>query len=255
VVADLTKPYLEAVDEALPGFISMAYVVGSLALGAWEPGRSDIDFVVFTSREPVEGDLATLRELHDSLSGEPYLDGVYISPANRWADDLRVVPFVVDGKFHADQPCGGLTPVLWLTLQRYGVPVRGPSASSLGVEVDLEALRTYNLSNLRTYWQGQAEAIRRFVAGVESGSEVDAEYAAWVLLGPARLHYTLAETDIISKSAAGAYVATRFPEYATLVERAVRWRGGAAETFTADDLSAAATLIDVVNDDAWGRWG
>jgi aminoglycoside adenylyltransferase-like protein len=145
--------------------------------------------------------------------------------------------------------------VLWLTLQRYGVPVRGRSATSLGVEVDLEALRTYNLSNLRTYWQGQGEAIRRFVAGLESGSEVDAEYAAWVLLGPARLHYTLAETDIVSKSGAGAYVATRFPEYAQLAQRAVRWRGGGAEIFTAGDLSAAATLIDLIADDAWRRWG
>jgi Domain of unknown function (DUF4111) len=83
---------------------------------------------------------------------------------------------------------------------------------------------------------------------------VDAEYVTWVLLGPARLHYTLATTDIISKSDAGPYLVAHFPEYASLAERAIRWRGGEPGTFTAEDLSAAASLINLIADDAWKRW-
>jgi hypothetical protein len=254
VVDDLTAPYLDAVDRALPEFVAMLYVVGSLALGAWQPGRSDIDIVIVTSRVATESDLAALREVHSAMSGKPYLDGVYLSPDAHWPADGRVAPFVMDGEFHTDRPCGALTPVLWLTMRRYGIPVRGPAVSALDVPVDLDALRAYSLDNLRTYWQTQAAGIRRYVADLEPAAAVDAEYATWVLLGPARLHYTLANADIISKSDAGKYVVAHFPEYASLAERAIRWRTGEPITFTARDLSAAASLTDLITEDAWNRW-
>ena len=255
MVVELTGLYLDAVDEALPDFVARFYVVGSLALGAWQPGRSDVDTVIFTSRVPTQRDLAALREVHAAMPAKPHLDGVYLSPEHDWPADNRVAPHVVGGEFHADRPCGELTPVLWLTLQRYGIPVRGPAVGELGVRVDLDALRAYNLDNLRTYWRAQVAGIRPYVADLDPAAAVDAEYLTWVVLGPARLHYTLATTDIISKSDAGAYVAAHFPDYASLAERAIGWRAGEPGTFTAEDLAAAASLIDAVAADAWKRWG
>jgi hypothetical protein len=70
--------------------------------------------------------LAALREVHAAMPAKPHLDGVYLSPEDGWPADNRVTPFVVDGEFHTDRPCGELNPVLWLTLQRHGIPVRGP---------------------------------------------------------------------------------------------------------------------------------
>jgi hypothetical protein len=255
MIEELTGPYLGAVDRALPRFVSMLYVVGSLALGAWQPGRSDVDTVIFTSRAPTEDDEAALREVHEAVKGKPNLDGVYLAPDHGWAADQRVIPHVVGGEFHTDRPCGELTPVLWLMLQRYGIPVRGPAVADLAVPVDLDALCAYNLDNLRSYWQGQAAGIRRNLAGVEASTPVDAEYASWVLLGPARLHFTLAHANIISKSDAGGYVIATFPDYAQLAERAIRWRTGEPTSFNGRDLLAAATLIDLIADDAWNRWG
>lgn len=255
MVAELTGRYLDAVDEALPGLVEKLYVVGSAALGAWQPGRSDVDTVIFTSRVPSRSDLAALHDVHAAMPAAPHLDGVYLSPADHWPTDDRVVPFVVDGEFHADRPCGELTPVLWLSLERYGVPVRGPAASELGVPVDPDALRAYVLDNLRTYWQAQVAGIRRYVADLDPAAPVDAGYVTWVALGPARLHYTLANTDIVSKPGAGRYVIAHFPDHASLAERAIRWKSGEPETFTAEDLAAAASLVDLVADDAWHRWG
>jgi hypothetical protein len=230
-------------------------VVGSLALGAWRADRSDLDVVIFTSRAPTADDTAVLRDLHEALRRRPYLDGVYLSPGDGFPADRRVMPFVMDGVLHTGRPCDALTPVLWLTLLRYGIAVRGPEVRELGVSVDSEALRAYNLENLRTYWQGQAAGIRRYAAGVDPSAPVDSEYAAWVVLGPPRLHYTLAHEDIVSKSAAGEYLKERFPEHASLAERAIRWRDGEAVAFTAEDLLAAASLVDLVADDAWRRFG
>jgi hypothetical protein len=62
MITDLTGAYLESVDHALPGFVDKLYIVGSAALDAWQPGVSDVDTVIFTSRVPTDADLAGREE-------------------------------------------------------------------------------------------------------------------------------------------------------------------------------------------------
>jgi hypothetical protein len=257
VIEELTRDYLARVDAALPGFVRGLYVVGSAALGAWQPGRSDVDAIILTSRPAGDGDLAVLAELHAGMPASPHFDGVYLEPAlaQVWPTDRPVVPFVVNGTFTTDRPCGELTPVVWLTLQRYGIAVRGPRAGELGVRVDGEALRRYNLDNLRDYWQPLIADLPAAVAQTAPGDEADAGSVAWLVLGPARLHYTLAHGDITSKAGAAAYLAGLLPEYAGLAGRAVRWRAGEPVAFTVADLRAAGDSVHAVADDAWRRFG
>lgn len=257
MIEEVTRRYLHAVDQALPGYVRGLYLVGSAALGAWQAGVSDIDTVIMTSRPATADDLTRLAAIHAALPRSPHPDGVYLEPAlaRSWPTDRRVVPFVVDGRFTTDRPCGELTPVLWLTLQRHGVPVRGPAVADLGVRVDPERLRRYNLDNLREYWQAKVTECRAELAGVDPDAVLDGAIVTWFVLGPARLHHTLAHGDVISKTAAGAYLARLFPGYAGLADRAVRWRTGAPERFTAADLLAAGDGVDAVAEDAWRRFG
>jgi hypothetical protein len=48
----------------------------------------------------------------------------------------------------------------------------------------------------------------------------------WAVLGPPRLHYTLATGAVTSKSRAAEYLAGEFPAWADLAGRARRWRAG-----------------------------
>jgi nucleotidyltransferase-like protein len=250
VIEDLTRTYLGAVDRALPGFVSGLHIVGSAALGAWQPGVSDLDLLILTSRPPAESDLAELAKVHAAMPAAPHIDGVYLDPATlaERPADRRVVPFVVNGEFHTDRPCGELTPVLWLTLQRYGIAVRGTKPE---VPVDPAALRRYNLDNLREYWQPTAAQVGPYVADLPDDAPVEAFAVEWMVLGPARLHYTLTHADVISKAAAGAYLAELFPQWGELARRAVRWRAERSETFTVADLKAAAESVNAVAEDAW----
>ncbi|MFB9238273.1 nucleotidyltransferase domain-containing protein [Plantactinospora siamensis] len=254
-VAELVDRYLASVDAALPGFVRRLYLVGSVALGAWQPPHSDVDTIIVTGRPAGAAELTALAEVHGKLSGRPHLDGVYLAetafaarPMNR-----EVAPFLVDGELHTDRPCGELTPVIWLLLRRYGIPVRGPAVT--GPEPDEAAVRQYNLDNLRDYWQPLAGQIRAYATDQPPGDPVDAAGVAWTILGPPRLHYTLATGDITTKSEAAAYLAAEFPRWTELAGRAARWRTGAAEAFTVADLAAAADAVDAVTDDAWSRWG
>ncbi|XVU29673.1 nucleotidyltransferase domain-containing protein [Actinoplanes sp. CA-054009] len=251
IAEDVAHRYLALADERLPGFVAGLHIVGSAAIGAWQPGVSDVDTVILTSRPASPDDLAALAEIHTAM-GRPCFDGVYLSPelAEVWPDDRRPVPFAVGGALVTDRPCGELTPVVWLILQKYGIAVRGPAPE---VRVDHENLRLYLLDNLGGFWHGQAEQIAGALPAI-TDEVLDAEIVTFHVLGPARLHYTLAHGDIVSKSAAGDYLAKLFPEYAALAAKAVRWRAGAPEQFTRADLEAAGRSVGAVIEDARRRF-
>ena len=248
------QAYLTTVDERLPGFAEGVYLVGSAALGAWQAGVSDVDLIVFTSRPPTADDLADIAEVH---AENPGVDGVYLEPglAGTFPSAREIVPFVMGGELQTGKPCGELTPVVWLIFHKYGVSLRGPDPADLAVPVSAEALRRYNLDNLREYWRAAAEAMPGLLADVPPDLILDAETVTWYVHGPARLHYTLATGDIIAKSSAGPYLASLFPEYADLARRATEWRTGADVSFVKTDLLTAAESVIAVADDAWRRFG
>ncbi len=66
--------YLTLADRLLPGRITGFYLVGSAALGAFRPHRSDLDFVALTSGE------VNARALHYArmLLGFPTVNGVFV---------------------------------------------------------------------------------------------------------------------------------------------------------------------------------
>lgn len=254
--------YLDEVDAAVPGFVEGLYVVGSIALGAWQNGQSDVDTLILTSRAADADELAVLAKIHAGMPAGPYFDGVYLDRDTFGAQpiDGRIVPFVVNGQFRTDKPCGELHPVVWLVLQRYGLTVRGPAVADLGLKVDLGALRRFNLDNLQTYWAPLADVVRAALHGqpdyeLADATECAGEGVVWCVLGPARLHFTLANDDVIPKAGAGAYLAEIVPLYGPLADRAVRWRQGEPVTFTVADARAAADSIDAVVADAVQRWG
>ena len=70
--------YLELIDAALPERIAGLYLTGSIALGDYRPGQSDIDFVAVTnnrlSAEELEEVEALLKEDKLKLSRQIYRD-------------------------------------------------------------------------------------------------------------------------------------------------------------------------------------
>jgi hypothetical protein len=103
--------------------------------------------------------------------------------------------------------------------------------------------------------QPLAEQIRREATGMPEDGPVPGEHVAWMMLGPARLHYTLAYQAIVSKQGAATYLGRGFPQWRVLAERAARWHAGQDETFTLADLRASAAATDAVIDDAHARYG
>ena len=58
------RRYLRLADRLLPGRIVCLYLVGSVALGAFRPGESDIDFVAAVEGDLDAAEVRRLRLLH-----------------------------------------------------------------------------------------------------------------------------------------------------------------------------------------------
>ena len=65
-------------DEVLPGVCEGLYLTGSIALGDWCPGRSDLDVLTVTTRKLDDADIEVLAGLHAGLAKRPCLDAIYI---------------------------------------------------------------------------------------------------------------------------------------------------------------------------------
>ncbi|HUN30668.1 MAG TPA: nucleotidyltransferase domain-containing protein [Trebonia sp.] len=254
------EEYLTALDTALPGIAHGIYVTGSAVLGDWQPGRSDLDILVATHRALDDDQLTALETAHATIAARPYRDAIYIparaigarpAPAGGGdpdaADDRY--PSAVDGVFQRARYRPD--PVLWATLHRHALTVRGPVARTLGADPGPAWLREWNHGNLESYWRPWAARVRAALGGQDPAEVIPGFIVGWAALGPGRLHATITIGEIISKTAAADYTARLLPQYRELLARAKASRvGDDTGPFTVADGRAACDLIDAVAADA-----
>lgn len=202
------------------------YLVGSIALGDWQPS-SDIDIVAFCATPPGTADVDALRAAHDATVadiGNVDIDG----PRLAWNDITRrpapiVRPWTLHGDFHHDDGCFEMNPVIWLTLAKYGVAVRGPVTTELDIAVDDAAVRSFVQANTESYWRTMAVAIDRALDDRDR-TEFESDLTSWSVLGVARMLYTARTGGIASKSGAGRWILDELPEHRGVVEHALAIR-------------------------------
>ena len=214
-VAPLVAAYLQAVDAEAPGLVEGLYLTGSIALGEFRPGTSDIDFVAVMARAPAAAGLTALHRAHRQVRDRhprPYFDGEYVT----WTDlarDPRLAgdgPRSYAGRFF-ERSTDGCNPVTWHTLATCGVRCRGPEPASIDIWTNRAALASWTRSNLESYWRPLLRRTRR-LGDPWSAIAFTSYGAVWIVLGVCRLHYTLATGTIASKEAAGRYALRAFPE-------------------------------------------
>jgi Domain of unknown function (DUF4111)/Nucleotidyltransferase domain len=250
-VRTIAQEHLLLLDEHVPGLVTALLIAGSIALGDYRPGVSDIDFVAVMESEPTPNQLVALPKVHEHLPAAPSYDGIYLTRKQLATTPATgdTAPQILAGEFRAAKPGGQLHPVTWLELAS-AIPVHGERPV---VPLDEDELRRWLCDNLTGYWAGCAASARRMLTGQTREAPVPSQLITWCVLGPGRLHYTLATGKVTSKTAAGKYTAEHFPAWRDLCERAVRARAGTEIQFTAADGMAAADLVDAVVTDAINR--
>ncbi len=252
-VASALGTYLEIVDATVPGMLEGLYVVGSYALGDWQPGRSDIDIVALMAEPATDEDFGSLLTAHALLNDaqpQPHVDGPYLAWGDLIASPGTALhrPWTLNNELHHDGDCFEINPVTWYTLATYGVVVRGPSPESLNISTEVEERVRFVIDNLSTYWRQLAASI--VAACEEPAASFDLASFEWCALGVLRLHYTAFTGDVTSKRGAGQYGIVVTPDYmhdtlrAALAARAT----GEGEATTAMMLGAADVISWAVNE-------
>lgn len=247
--------YLAGLDRTLPhDTVAGVYLTGSIALGDYHHGQSDLDILTLTTRPLHDEELTALDELHQRLKREtqPHTDAAYVPRecVGTLPDvDAAGQGYVVDGVFRRGGDQQDL--VVWAILDLCGVTLRGPEAKTLGAAPDPAAFRAWNRGNLEEYWHAQATRLRDGLGERPEDEPMPAFFAVWFGTGPGRLHRTIATGEIISKSASADYTAQLFPAYRDLLARVKATRAGDESiTYSVRDGLDLCDLVEGICEDA-----
>jgi len=232
--------YIALVHAALPGLLDGLYLHGSLALHAFNPGLSDIDFITITSRRCTAGDIDALRALHHTLAQrhpQAQLEGCYLlaQDVGRFEDTMPPHPYIHDGIF---QTSGyhDINAVTWWILKHRGIAVYGPPTDQFDIHIDWQSLIAKMHHNLNTYWAGFTSNPRR-MAWLLNDYGVQ-----WAVLGVLRQFYTFREHAITSKAGAGMYGLVHTPpQWHPLIQEAINIREGSPASFYRSRIVRAIT--------------
>ena len=253
-VADALAVWVGAHERLAPGVIEGLYVVGSVALGDWQP-HSDIDVVAFTA-DPTDAEtVASLEAAHTAYCeevGRPTVDGPFLSWADVGSPPLAAQrAWSLDGEFRFDGECFEINPVTWYTLAEYGIALRGPAPGSLDVYLDESDRRSWVRENVDTYWRTARDQLVDALERSPDRQEFRSDTVEWCVLGVARMWFTATTGGVLSKRAAGDWATARMPAFMDVIDLATRIRAGtgpatvgrAAAVGTVDVMDAMIELI------------
>ncbi len=239
LVADLKAGLRSILREELVGI----YLYGSLVCGDFEFDISDIDLAVALREELDDARFAALDKFHaDVLRQYPAWDNrlelAYISASGLRAFRTRAsaIGIISPGEpFHLIQ-AGEDWLISWYALRQTGITLHGPPVATLIDPIP------------RAAWlKAVREHIRHYRESVKKPHNKQA--LSYIVLTVARGLYTLEHERDASKVAAANWLAASAPQWAELIQRALRYRRDPA----ADGLNAEgfrpqveAFVIDVL---------
>lgn len=228
--------YLNVFNAKLPDLVEAFYIVGSIALGDYHEGKSDIDFVSVINREVTPDEMKIINEVHKEISfkyPKSELEGSYITPEQFGKLDKDIGQVVhFDGKnIRHDGKSGNAGVVTWFMLKKYGITITGKSPENYIHYIDINDLISYIQLNANTYWaEWTGRASRNFP--VDGMLTLFGQKVEWGVLGISRLYYTMYEGDIVSKYEAGKYVLGRVPpNFEMILKEALRIRKGESKSY------------------------
>ncbi|MDT8306709.1 MAG: DUF4111 domain-containing protein [Anaerolineae bacterium] len=200
------------------------YLHGSLAAGDFNPGRSDVDFLVATLDVLPQTMVVALAAMHGALvaGGSHWaaeLEGSYFSLAalRRYDPDNAVFPHVERyGLLRVEQHDSAWILQLHV-LREHGIAIAGPLAHTLIDPIPTADLRRAARETLSEWWAPKLE---------DTSLLLEPGYQAYAVFTMCRILYTLAHGAVVSKPVAARWLQETAPRWAPLVAEALRWQHG-----------------------------
>jgi hypothetical protein len=206
--------YLYLLQTRLPaGMVEDCLLYGSIALEAYEEGRSDIDFLTVLSKELTPGETDVITKIHNELLEHPLgskLDGMYLKTADLGRQNSDLAPYLycregVIAKGHWD-----INAVTWFVLKTRGISLIGNK--ELHYEIEWKDIHNEMHYNINRYWNRKLAKPYLFLSD---------EWVEFTVSTLARILITLEEQRIVSKKE-GIHRAAELvnPRWMSLLEEA-----------------------------------
>lgn len=235
--------FLGGIRAVLGDHLRAMYLSGSLALGDFSPGSSDIDFVVVTEAEVSDDAFGGLRALHARFNASDSPWATEVEAAYIPRTDLRRYD-----PAHACHPHiqrGPEESLVWDTLasdwvlqrhilRAHGIVVAGPPPDTLIDPVAADEMRRAVAALMRMWWGTmpvEPEPLRR------------RGYQAYAVLTMCRILYTLNAGAVASKPVAARWAQGALDtRWAGLIARALAWRKDSQQTPDGDVEETVALI-------------
>ena len=217
-VRDLLDVLLLGMQQALHGEVIGVYLFGSVTLGAYDQGISDVDLLACTTRDPDEAMLERLKRIHDRV----------VDSRPQWRDRVEVVYAGADSlRTFRERPhrIARISPGEDLNLRQadadwlidwYQVLDSGITLFGVEPETVLPLLSTDEFRHAA--WKQMHGWPGRLRPGLDPG------YLSYIVLALARGLHAVVNGQQVSKEAGGRWVASTWQEWSALTAAAVRCR-------------------------------
>lgn len=198
------------------------YLVGSLALGDFDPLNSDIDFIVVTDTEVGDDLFNRLQDIHAqfSVSKSPWaerIEAIYIprSALSRTTPNASPYPQIEKGTRLFKAPLESGWVFQCISIRDRGVVIAGPEPRTLVGPINSEELYSAS-ANIASTWIEQAENDPTWLPWLRQRSA-----QSFVILTLCRLLYSMAIGTVTSKPRAADWACKELGEpWTALIEGA-----------------------------------
>ncbi|MGO0060847.1 aminoglycoside adenylyltransferase domain-containing protein [Brevibacillus fluminis] len=220
-ISHVVQTYAEQLRELLPQKLVGVYLYGSISLGGYEEGKSDIDFVAILTMELATAECLAIGELHRKLTDElplaAKLDGVYVTEADvgKTNAELRPYPYCAEGVFHASGHWD-LNHVTWWLLHHHGLTIAGKDRAALAIGGSWGDVMATMQDNLTRYWAHKSSQLQLFL---------EDEWVEFAVLTMCRIYDTITRQRIVTKTKAAEEALAALPQrWHPLIKEALRLR-------------------------------
>ncbi len=217
-VAQVLERLVAGVSQVLHDNLVGIYLYGSLVTEDFDAQVSDLDLVVVLDRSLDDALFRALHEMHQQVfisypEWDDRLELAYISldALETFRERHSRIAIISPGEPFHQVDAGHDWLISWYMLRETGVALYGPDIVSLIDPIEpahyIEAVRTH------------IEAYRDSAMSADSISSL-----SYIVLTTARGLYTVLHSQPTSKAKSAAWAAQSFPQWATLIDQALRWR-------------------------------
>ncbi len=252
-VIKIIDEYLCRIDSKLPGLVVGLYIYGSISLGAYTKGISDIDFLAVTGHTINNYELSILKEIHKELKSkfnETDLMGSYIFSEELELSNNKYTqncPCFIEGKFIGYQRFDHNS-IDAYQLQKYGITLRGKNIGDYNYHVDWNELLEHMKDNLNTYWLNWMTNSSKLFSINGLVSSISLKSIEWGVLGVTRQYYSFIEKGMTSKVGAGEYALMCVPErWHKILRESMRSRKGIAKSYYKSVFTRRKDMLQYMN--------